>query len=234
MNFAAWAPRPILERLAEGTVKAATTCTVAKVFDQHLNFIALESTLFTLALRDSYVQLNDNTATESQVSTAVNDVAEGLYGVCVTLGAIPVIRCAAGGLAEAVARALSGKIAAQLKGHGAALFTEAAPPALVGGGSGGRPLLCIFDRNFDLTPMVEQPFTYKALVHDCLGLSLNKARTLCRQSTAGFVFRRGNCITVAPSNCCTVCHLQPSFGIPALFAKSYQSSYPPFIHQACR
>ena len=173
VNFAAWAPRPILEALAAGTVKAATTCTIAKVFDQHLNFIALESNLFTLSLPDSYVQLNDNTASESAVSAAVSDVAEGLFGVCATLGTVPIIRCAAGGLAEAVARALSGKIAGHLKGRSAGLFAET---GLGLGGGGGRPLLCLFDRNFDLTPMVEQPFMYKALVHDCLGLHLNKAQ----------------------------------------------------------
>lgn len=69
VNFVAWAPRTILEALAAGAVKAAT-CTIAKVFDQHLNFIALESNLFTLCLPDSYVLLNDNTASEQQVRCA--------------------------------------------------------------------------------------------------------------------------------------------------------------------
>ena len=106
-----------------------------------------------------------------QVTAAVNDVVEGLFAVCVTLGTVPVIHCAAGGLAEATARALSSRIAAHLKGRGAALFSDGAPSFCA---AGKRPLLCLFDRNFDLTPMVEQPFTYKALVHDCQGLHLNK------------------------------------------------------------
>ena len=74
INFVSWAPRALLEQLAAGAVRAASTCTIAKVFDQHLAFIALESNLFTLSLPDSYVQLNDNTANESSVSAAVSEV----------------------------------------------------------------------------------------------------------------------------------------------------------------
>jgi sec1 family domain-containing protein 1 len=167
LNFVTTAPDALLERIAEGMVKAATPTVVAKVFDQHLAFIALEQNLFTLALADSYVQLNDSKATEKQLDIAVAAVVNGLFSVCATLSVIPKIRCAPGGLAEHVARALSRKIVQQLAGRGAGL--------LMGGvGSTRRPVLCIFDRNFDLTPMAEQPFTYKTLVHDCLGMHLNK------------------------------------------------------------
>ena len=170
VNFVSWAPREVLETLAAGTVKAAATATVARVFDQYLSFIALEADLFTLSLADSYVHLNDNTASEAAVAAAVSDVVEGLFSVCVTLAAVPRIRCVPGGLAEAVARALSAKIAGHLRGRGPSLFADAQSFMA----AAARPLLCLFDRNFDLTPMVEQPFTYKALVHDCQGLALNK------------------------------------------------------------
>lgn len=165
-----WAPRDVLEALAAGTVKAAATATVAKVYDQYLSFIALEPDLFTLSLADSYVHLNDNTASEADVAAAVEAVVEGLFSVCVTLAAVPKIRCVPGGLAEAVARGLSAKIAGHLRGRGPSLFADT--QTFIAGAA--RPLLCLFDRNFDLTPMVEQPFTYKALVHDCQGLALNK------------------------------------------------------------
>jgi sec1 family domain-containing protein 1 len=172
VNFISWAPRQILEVLAAGTVKASITASVAKVFDQYLNFVALEPDLFSLCLQESYVHLNDNTASEAEVNAAVTSVVEGLFSVCVTLSIVPVIRCAAGGLAEAVGRALSQKIVGHLKGRGASLLSD--PSAFLG--STARPLLCLFDRNFDLTAMVEQPFTYKALVHDCQGLHLNKVQ----------------------------------------------------------
>jgi sec1 family domain-containing protein 1 len=170
LNFASWAPRALLETIASGLVKAATPMTVANVYDQYLSFVALEGSLFTLGLEDSYVQLNDNQASEQQLAEALSSVVEGLFSVCVTLALVPRIRCAPGGLAEHVSRALSAKIVDHLRGKGATLFSggQAIP------GSSARRLLCIFDRNFDLVPMVEQPFTYKALVHDCLGMQLNK------------------------------------------------------------
>lgn len=169
INFVASCTPSLLERIAEGMVQAATPTVVAKVFDQHLSFIALEQNLFTLALEDSYVQLNDSKATEQQLEKAVAAVVDGLFSVCATLSVVPKIRCAPGGLAEHVSRALSKKLVSQLTGAGAGLLLGGA-----GAPSARRPLLCLFDRNFDLTPMAEQPFTYKTLVHDCLGMHLNK------------------------------------------------------------
>lgn len=36
-----------------------------------------------------------------------------------------------------------------------------------------RPLLCIFDRNFELSVGIQHDFRYRPLVHDVLGLKLN-------------------------------------------------------------
>jgi sec1 family domain-containing protein 1 len=61
------------------------------------------------------------------------------------------------------------------------VFTEAASAS--GGGAGGgassssslqRPLLCIFDRNFELSVALQHAWTYKPLVHDLLGLKLGR------------------------------------------------------------
>lgn len=37
-----------------------------------------------------------------------------------------------------------------------------------------RPLLAIFDRNFELSVMLQHAWTYKPLVHDVLGMRLNR------------------------------------------------------------
>lgn len=181
INFVASCSPGLLERIAEGMVQAATPTVVAKVFDQHLSFIALEQNLFTLALADSYVQLNDSKATEQQLEAAVASVVDGLFSMCATLSVVPKIRCAPAGLAEHVSRALSKKLVEQLKGKGAGLLLGGAVPPT----SSRRPLLCLFDRNCDLTPMAEQPFTYKTLVHDCLGMHLNKVEIEQGAGTAG-------------------------------------------------
>ena len=37
------------------------------------------------------------------------------------------------------------------------------------GGAGQRPILCLFDRNFDLSTALQHVWTYQPLVHDVLG-----------------------------------------------------------------
>ncbi|KAE8698770.1 SEC1 family transport protein SLY1 [Hibiscus syriacus] len=37
-----------------------------------------------------------------------------------------------------------------------------------------RPILCIFDRNFELSAAIQHDFRYRPLVHDILGLKLNR------------------------------------------------------------
>ncbi|KAI4297859.1 hypothetical protein L6164_037720 [Bauhinia variegata] len=37
-----------------------------------------------------------------------------------------------------------------------------------------RPVLCIFDRNFELSVAIQHDFRYRTLVHDVLGLNLNR------------------------------------------------------------
>lgn len=49
-------------------VAAACAQRVGKVYDQYLSFIALEAGLFSLGLRDTYLQLNDPAARDTQIS----------------------------------------------------------------------------------------------------------------------------------------------------------------------
>ncbi|XP_047331823.1 SEC1 family transport protein SLY1-like [Impatiens glandulifera] len=85
-----------------------------------------------------------------------------------TLAVVPIIRCPGGGPAEMVASLLD----QQLRDHLLAknnLFTE-------GGNFSSlfqRPILCIFDRNFELSVAMQHDFRYRPLVHDVLGLKLN-------------------------------------------------------------
>jgi hypothetical protein len=48
------------------------------------------------------------------------------------------------------------------------LFTE------IGTGSFQRPLLVLFDRNFELAVTLQHQWTYQPLVHDVMGLNLNR------------------------------------------------------------
>ncbi|KAL1191922.1 SEC1 family transport protein SLY1 [Cardamine amara subsp. amara] len=169
LNFSSSIPRKLLEELASGTLKSNSVEKVSKVHDQYLEFVTLEDNLFSLAQQSTYVQLNDPSAGDKEIEEIIERVASGLFCVLVTLGVVPVIRCPRGGPAEMVASLLDQKLRDHLLSKNN-LFTE-------GGGfmsSFQRPLLCIFDRNFELSVGIQHDFRYRPLVHDVLGLKLNR------------------------------------------------------------
>ena len=82
LNFSSSLPRPMLEDLAAGSVKANAAGKVAKVFDQYVDFVSLAEDIFSLAQKDAYVALNDPTAKDADVEAAVAEVVKGLLSVC--------------------------------------------------------------------------------------------------------------------------------------------------------
>ncbi|WIA16431.1 hypothetical protein OEZ85_013119 [Tetradesmus obliquus] len=179
VNFATSVPSRLLEQLASGVVKANAVGRVAKLFDEYLSFIALEPSCFSLGLQDSYLALNDPTARDTQIESAVGQIVDGLFSVLVTLGVVPIIRCPKGGAAEHVAAALEGKLRDHLKAR-SNLFSEGASALAA---TLSRPLLVLLDRNFDLSVMLQHAWSYKPLVQDVLGLKLN--RVTLAPDTAG-------------------------------------------------
>ncbi|KAM0918025.1 hypothetical protein ACQ4PT_009388 [Festuca glaucescens] len=169
VNFSTSVPRPVLERLASATAASRSAHRVARVADQYLDFVCLEDNLFSLAQPRAYVALNDPAAGDADITSVVDAIALGLFCVAATLGAVPIIRCAAGGPAEMVAAALD----ARLRDHLLAkpnLFTDAASSSFQ------RPVLCLFERNFDLSVGIQHDWRYRPLVHDVLSLKLNKLK----------------------------------------------------------
>lgn len=67
VNFATTAPTRLLEQLATGAIKANAVGKIAKIYDEYLSFVALEPTFFSLGLPDSYLQLNDPSARDTQI-----------------------------------------------------------------------------------------------------------------------------------------------------------------------
>jgi hypothetical protein len=66
---------------------------VVQVFDQYLSFVALEAGLFSLSMPDSYLELNDPAAQDTQIEASVSAVVDGVFSALVTLGVVPIIRC---------------------------------------------------------------------------------------------------------------------------------------------
>lgn len=169
LNFSSSIPRPLLEDLASGTLNSNSLDRISKVHDQYLEFVTLEDDLFSLAQKSCYVQLNDPSAGDREIEEIVERIVSGLFCVLATLAVVPIIRCPRGGPAEMVAMALDQRLRDHLLSKNN-LFTE-------GGGfvsSFQRPILCLFDRNFELSVGIQHDFRYRPLVHDVLGLRLNR------------------------------------------------------------
>lgn len=137
--------------------------------DQYLEFVTLEDNLFSLANKNCYVQLNDPSAGDKEIEEIIEKIVAGLFCVLATLAVVPVITCPRGGPAEMVASLLDQRLRDHLLAKNN-LFTE-------GGNftsSFQRPILCLFDRNLELSAAIQHDFRYKPLVHDVLGLRLNR------------------------------------------------------------
>ncbi|VVB04133.1 unnamed protein product [Arabis nemorensis] len=158
LNFSSSIPRTLLEDLASGTLHSGSIERIVKVQDQYLEFDTLEDNLFSLGQDSVYVQLNDPSATDREIEEIIEKIVNGIFCVLATLNVVPVIRCPRGGPAEMIASSLDQKLRDMIN-----LFTEQ-------GRGGQRPLLCIFDRNFELSVGIQHEFRYMPLVHDVLGL----------------------------------------------------------------
>lgn len=169
LNFSSSIPRTLLEDLAAGALSSDSIHRISKVHDQYLEFVTLEDNLFSLAQKSSYVQLNDPSAGDLEIEEIIEKIVNGLFCVLATLAVVPIIRCPRGGPAEMVASALDQKLRDHLLAK-SNLFTEGGNSAT----SFQRPILCIFDRNFELSVGIQHDFRYCPLVHDILGMKLNR------------------------------------------------------------
>lgn len=169
LNFSFSIPRPLLEDLASGTLNSDSVHRISKVHDQYLEFVTLEDNLFSLAQKSCYLQLNDPSAGDREIEEIVEKIVSGLFCVLATLAVVPIIRCPRDGPAEMVASALDQRLRDHLLSKNN-LFSEGGSSV----SSFQRPVLCIFDRNFELSVGIQHDFRYKPLVHDVLGLKLSR------------------------------------------------------------
>eukprot|EP01114_Cavostelium_apophysatum_P002585 TRINITY_DN12296_c0_g1_i1.p1 TRINITY_DN12296_c0_g1~~TRINITY_DN12296_c0_g1_i1.p1 ORF type:complete len:628 (+),score=163.71 TRINITY_DN12296_c0_g1_i1:113-1996(+) len=169
LNFASSVPRPLLEELANATLESDSVHLISKVFDQYLNFVSLEKDLVTFNQKYSYVAFNDPAISDTQAELNIESTVEGLFSMCATMGVVPIIRCPRNGAPEAVASQLDTKLHEHLVNMGN-LFSDTTS------GYSQRPVLIILDRNTDLSVMLHHTWTYEALVHDLLGMTLNRVQ----------------------------------------------------------
>uniref|UniRef100_A0A914CA46 Uncharacterized protein n=1 Tax=Acrobeloides nanus TaxID=290746 RepID=A0A914CA46_9BILA len=171
--------REYLEELAAAAVHGGTMQNVQKVTDQYLSFISLEDDLFMLRRYSqespfSFYAINDPSIEDRQMDDLIDTIVKGLFSVCVTLTAVPIIKCKKGNAAALVAAKLAEKLRDNLRDARNNLFTQENIRA--GHMNFHRPVLIIADRNMDLATMLHHTWTYQAMIHDVLDMDLNRIR----------------------------------------------------------
>jgi len=87
INFLSSIPRPLLEDFATQTAQAGTSEQIGQVFDQHLNFIVSEPSLFSLGMGNkSYFTMNSAQTSDDDIDANVDKIVGGLFSVAVTMG----------------------------------------------------------------------------------------------------------------------------------------------------
>lgn len=106
INFTSALSRPLMEEFAETVARDGSVEGVEQVFDQHLDFLVLSPTLFSLSPslvtpsstpaassstepvveKSTYEKLNDPRAGETEIEEVTDRIARGLFSVLVTMG----------------------------------------------------------------------------------------------------------------------------------------------------
>lgn len=178
LNFLSPVSRQKLEDLASAALQAQCVANIHKIYDQYVNFITLEDDLFVLKHQNSenlsYYAINRANTQDSEMEALMDSMVDSLFAVFVTLGNVPIIRCPKNSAAEMVARKLEKKLRENLWDARNNLFHMDAASQAGGAFSFQRPLLVLVDRSIDMATPLHHTWTYQALAHDVLDLSLNR------------------------------------------------------------
>ncbi|KAF7988530.1 hypothetical protein HCN44_001103 [Aphidius gifuensis] len=175
-NFISPITREKMEDLASSALQAGAVSNIQKVFDQYLNFITLEDDLFVLRHQNSdaisYHAINRGEIKDTEIDIIMNTIVDSLFSVFVTLGTVPIIRCPRGNAAEIIGKKLDKKLRDNVWDTRNNLFQGETNNT--GHISFQRPLFIVIDRSIDMATPLHHTWTYQALAHDILELSLNR------------------------------------------------------------
>ncbi|KAF2358375.1 Sec1-like protein [Trinorchestia longiramus] len=179
LNFSTPISRHKMEDLAQAAMLAGVQADIKRVYDQFVNFISLEEDLFTLRHQGadalSFYSLHRRDVQDSDIDPIIDAVVDGLFSVFVNLGQVPIIRSQRNNAAQAVAERLDRKLRDSLRDTRNTFFNATPSQGFQAGHLNfHRPLLVLVDRTTDLATPLHHPWTYQALCHDLLSLSLNR------------------------------------------------------------
>ncbi|CAH0560503.1 unnamed protein product [Brassicogethes aeneus] len=194
LNFISPISRSKLEDLASAAIQSNCVANIHKVFDQYVNFISLEDDMFILKHQRSddlsYYAINKGDIKDTEMNSIINTIVDSLFSVFVTMGTVPIIRSPKGNAAEMVARGLDKKLRENLFDARNNLFQTDAQNRNF---NFQRPLLIILDRNIDMATPLHHTWTYQALAHDLLNLTLNRVVIEETESSGGVRSKNKSC-----------------------------------------
>lgn len=144
INFSSAIRRPLLERLATALSERGKGLFVRSIFDQYINFVALQENLFILHYKNTFSDPVDESA-----------IVQSLFGVFLTLGEAPFI-------VPSKENQVGERLLRQIKNTKLLKDTRK------------KPLLILLGRHFDVRSPVEHVWTYSSLIKDLLPFHQNK------------------------------------------------------------
>mmetsp|Transcript_12353 Transcript_12353/g.24011 ORF Transcript_12353/g.24011 Transcript_12353/m.24011 type:complete len:665 (-) Transcript_12353:50-2044(-) len=171
LNFSSPISKPMMDLLARRLVEINAVSRVAKVYDQFLGFVSLESCLFSLNLQDSFARYNSPALPDTAIEECMRSVATGAMSLVATLGTVPIIRCPPGGPAEMVARSICDMLRNLVQDQGS-IFAQSTSRGVIE----QRPMLLVVDRSIDMGAPLLHTAGYQTLVDDVLDFGLNRVR----------------------------------------------------------
>ena len=173
LHFSTSIPRPLLEHLASKSADQGTSGRIAKVYDEYVQFVALEDGLVTLNQKDSFVTMNDTRQSDEAMSAFIDQVVDSLFSVIVSLGSVPIIRASPEGAAALVGQRLDERLRAHLIQR-QNLFSGTG----MAGAGFHRPLLVLLDRSVDLTAPLHHTWTYQGQSRPLIANAIDALRSL--------------------------------------------------------
>lgn len=171
INFLSSISKPMLEQFAGFVARKCDGHCIRSVFDQYVNFCAIDPNVFVLQEQDNFLHdIFGFTVQEAAFESACRSIGESLADVFLTTGEIPRIVYKQGAVASRyVIRYLCDKLnpmSSNLEFMGSRR----------GSTSTKQPLLIVFDRTVDLAGALHHHNSYEALVHDLYGISRNQCQ----------------------------------------------------------
>ncbi|EGV62960.1 Vesicle trafficking between the ER and Golgi [Yamadazyma tenuis] len=168
INFTSSLPRALLEDFAKQVSLAGKSTKIRQVYDQYLDYVVTEQSLFSLDFPNTFTRFNHPSTKEDEIHHLAEVLSSGLLSVVLTLGSVPVIRCQRNGPAELVATQLDLKLRDHLANSKSLLSSQSSIHQ--------RSVLVLLDRSVDLSSMFSHSWIYQCMISDVFRLKRNTVR----------------------------------------------------------